>query len=142
MTTTQTAQKQIFIGNIPYSTTESELESLFQQFGSIETVKIPIDKKTNRVRGFAFVTFATTEAAEGALSLNGHTLSGRKLQVNFAEERKDRGETGFGGGASGSRDRDRGRFGGGGGNRGGSSGSGYRSNGHGNGGGSHYNKSY
>ncbi|MFM8454630.1 MAG: RNA recognition motif domain-containing protein [Gammaproteobacteria bacterium] len=113
-------QKQIFIGNIPYTTTESELETLFAQFGTIEVVKIPIDRKTNRVRGFAFVTFETPEAAQASLELNGHSISGRKIQVNFAEERKERTDGGgFGGSRNGGGDRG-GRSGGfGGGNSGG-----------------------
>lgn len=103
-------QNQLFVGNLAFSTTKEELESVFSQFGHITEVKIPIDRDTGRVRGFAFVTFETQEQAEAALKMDGTDLNGRPIRVNVAQEKKA--GSGGAGGRSGGRS-------GGGGNRGG-----------------------
>lgn len=103
-------QNQLFIGNLAFSTTKEDLEAAFSVYGSIVEVKIPTDRYTGRVRGFAFVTFDNPQAAEKALALDGKELNGRPIRVNVAQEKK----TGEGGGSSG-----RGGQGGGGGSRGG-----------------------
>lgn len=109
-------QNQLFVGNLAFSTTKEELEAAFSVYGTVVEVKIPIDRDTGRVRGFAFVTFDSQQAAEKALALDGTELNGRPIRVNVAQEKK----TGTGGGGRG------GRSGGGqgGGGRGGRSGGG------------------
>ena len=122
-------QNQLFVGNLAFSTTKEELEAAFSAFGTVVEVKIPVDRDTGRVRGFAFVTFDTQQAAEKALALDGTDLNGRSIRVNVAQEKKSGGTGGGGGGGS------RGRTGGGAGG-GGGGGSRGRSSGGGQGGGS------
>lgn len=105
-------QNQLFIGNLAFSTTKEDLESAFSVYGPIVEVKIPTDRYTGRVRGFAFVTFENQQSAEKALALDGKELNGRPIRVNVAQEKKS-GEGGRGGEGRGGRT-------GGGGNRGGS----------------------
>jgi RNA recognition motif-containing protein len=120
-------KNQLFIGNLAFSTTDADLEEAFSSFGEIQAIKIPTDRATGRVRGFAFVTFSSADDAEKALSLNNTELNGRPIRVNMAEDKKE-GGGGMGGGG--------GRSGGGGGFGGGAGGSGGRSGGGGFGGGS------
>ena len=101
--------KKLFVGNIPHSTTEAELRSLFEPHGAIEQVSIVTERDTGRSRGFAFVEMSDSAEAEKAIAaLNGTQLGGRTLNINEARPKTDRG--GFKGGRSG---------GGGGGGRGG-----------------------
>lgn len=81
---------KIYIGNLPYQTNEKELENLFSKYGQIEDVAVIRDRYTNRSKGFGFVTFSTSEAAQNALEVNGQDLQGRALKVNIAMERKER----------------------------------------------------
>ena len=104
-------QNQLFVGNLAFSTTKEELEAAFSTYGAVTEVKIPIDRDTGRVRGFAFVTFETQQAAEKALALDGSELNGRPIRVNVAQEKKAGGTGGGRGGRSG------GHGGGNGGNR-------------------------
>jgi len=90
-------QNQLFVGNLAFSTTKEELEASFSTYGTVMEVKIPIDRDTGRVRGFAFVTFENQQAAEKALALDGSELNGRQIRVNVAQEKKP---GGTGGGAS------------------------------------------
>jgi len=101
--------KKLFVGNIPHSTTEAELRSLFEPHGAIEQVSIVTERDTGRSRGFAFVEMTDSAEAEKAIAApNGTQLGGRTLNINEARPKTDRG--GFKGGRSG---------GGGGGGRGG-----------------------
>ena len=93
-------QNQLFVGNLAFSTTKEELEAAFSVYGPVLEVKIPMDRDTGRVRGFAFVTFETQQSAEKALALDGTDLNGRSIRVNVAEAKKS---GGTGGGAGGSR---------------------------------------
>lgn len=118
-------QNQLFIGNLAFSTTKEDLESAFSVYGQIVEVKIPTDRYTGRVRGFAFVTFDNQQSAEKALALDGKELNGRPIRVNVAQEKKS-GEGGRGGEGRGGRSGGgmgggggRGGMGGGGGGRGG-----------------------
>lgn len=122
-------QNQLFIGNLAFSTTKEDLEGAFAVYGPIVEVKIPTDRYTGRVRGFAFVTFESQQAAEKALALDGKELNGRPIRVNVAQEKKEgegRGGRSGGGQGGGGRSsssggmgggRARGGQGGGGGNR-------------------------
>jgi RNA recognition motif-containing protein len=125
---------KVFVGNLNFQTTRTELEQLFAQVGQIKDVFLPTDRATDRPRGFAFVEFGSDEEAQKAIEkFNGHELGGRALRVNAAEDRP-RGERSFtprpGGGGGGG---DRGGYGGGGG--GGYAGGGGGGGGYGGGGG-------
>jgi len=80
-------QNKLYVGNIDYSATESELASYFSQYGQVEFVNIPVNRYTGKARGFGFVTFASKEGAERAMALHGTEFKGRQIQVNFAKER-------------------------------------------------------
>ena len=87
----------IFVGNLSYQTTETELESAFAAYGAVDRVSIVRDRDTGQPRGFAFVEMANSnEAANAINSLNGRELNGRAINVNEARPREQRG--GFGGG--------------------------------------------
>ena len=92
----------LFVGNMSFQTSESELRALFEEFGEVTRVKIPTDRDTGRPRGFAFIEMADTAAANSAIAaLNGKDVGGRALRVNEAQPK---GERPAGGGGGGSRD--------------------------------------
>src|SRR5207302_3855758 len=111
--TARSSMKKIFVGNIPHSTTEAELRTLFEPHGAIEQVSIVTERETGRSRGFAFVEMTDNGEAEKAIAaLNGTELGGRALNINEARPKTDnRGGGGFRGGRPGGG----GRSGGGGG---------------------------
>lgn len=80
-------QNKLYVGNLAFSITQSDLEAAFSPYGELEEVRLITDRDTGRSRGFAFVTFATQHAAESALEMNGKPLEGRNLTVNIAKER-------------------------------------------------------
>jgi RNA recognition motif-containing protein len=81
--------KRLYVGNIPYQTTEEQLRALFEEGGGqVQEVKIVIDRETGRPRGFAFVELSTDDQAEAAVgALNGKSFGGRPLTVSEARER-------------------------------------------------------
>ncbi len=82
----------LFVGNMSFQTTESELRSLFEPFGEITRIHIVTDRETGRARGFAFVEMANDEEAAKAIgALNGRDLNGRTIKVNEARPRPERG---------------------------------------------------
>jgi len=106
--------KKIYVGNLPFTSNEDELRTLFARHGAVESVAVITDRETGRPRGFAFVEMAdATAAADAIKALDGTQLGGRALRVNEAQDRRDGGGggggRGFGGGGGG------GGFGGGGG---------------------------
>jgi RNA recognition motif-containing protein len=104
--------RRIYVGNLPYSAGEAELQELFSKAGTVESVRVMRDAATGRARGFAFVEMATDDEAQKAASeFNQFQMGGRSLTVNEARPKP---EGGFGGG------------GGYGGNRGGGGGGGGR----------------
>lgn len=115
----------IFVGNLSYQTTESELEALFGAYGAVERVTVVRDRDTGQPRGFAFVEMTNAnEAANAMQAMNGREMNGRTLNVNEARPREQRsgggGGFGGGGGRGGNRGGGGGGFsGGGGGGRGG-----------------------
>ena len=113
--------KKLFVGNIPHSTTETELRGLFEPHGAIEQVSIVTERDTGRSRGFAFVEMTNADEAEKAIAaLNGSELGGRALNINEARPKTDKGGGGgFRGGRPGGGG---GRPGGGGGRPGGGGG--------------------
>ena len=82
--------RRLYVGNLPYSTSEAELEELFGRAGSIESVNVMRDMVTGRARGFAFVEMATDEEAQKAIKdLDQHEIEGRNLTVNEARPRSE-----------------------------------------------------
>lgn len=74
---------KLYVGNLPFSLNETDLEKLFAESGNVVSVAIPTDRETGRKRGFAFVEMETTEAAEAAINaMNGQTVEGRQIVVN------------------------------------------------------------
>ena len=91
--------KRIYVGNLPFSTTEDDLRNTFSQYGEVEDVKIITDRATGRSRGFAFVQMPDDGAADSAITaLNGNEMDGRALTVNEARPRAGGGGGGGGGG--------------------------------------------
>src|SRR5207244_8253326 len=91
---------KLYVGGLPYSTTEQQLQELFSQQGSVTSAKIITDRYTGQSRGFGFVEMATSEEAQKAISaLNGTQHEGRTLVVNEAkpQEKRDRSWGGGGG---------------------------------------------
>ena len=81
--------KNLYVGNLPHSTTESELRTLFETHGAVERVNIVTDKETGRSKGFAFVEMSDTgEADKACLALSGTELGGRALRVNEAKAKR------------------------------------------------------
>lgn len=90
--------KNLFVGNVSFQTTESELQSLFEQFGEVTRAQIMTDRETGRSRGFAFVEMASDEdAAKAIAALNGKEVNGRALNVNEARPKPEGGGGGRGG---------------------------------------------
>jgi cold-inducible RNA-binding protein len=109
--------KRIYVGNLSYQTTESDLTALFEQAGQVESVNVITDRDTGRSKGFAFVEMSNEEADKAIAQFNGAEVNGRALTVNEARPREERSGGGGGrGGYGGNR--------GGGGGRGGRGGSG------------------
>lgn len=94
--------KKLYVGNLPYSTTNDDLVEVFSQYGNVTSAQVMMDRDTNRSRGFAFVEMA--EGADQAIAaLNGAEFQGRTLTVNEARPREDRPRNGGGGGRGGPR---------------------------------------
>jgi cold-inducible RNA-binding protein len=103
---------KLYVGNLPFNTTENELQELFSQAGAVQEVMLMQDKFTGKSRGFAFVTMGSEQDAQNAISqINGKTLEGRALTVNEARPREQRpsGGGGYGGGGYGGGRRDGGQ---------------------------------
>ena len=93
----------MFVGNLPFTVTEEELRTMFEEHGAIESLKLITDRETGRSRGFAFVEMENAEADAAMKALNGKDMGGRNIKVNQAEERKPRSGGGGGGGGGGYR---------------------------------------
>lgn len=91
--------KNIFVGNLSFSTTEDSVRAYFEPYGTVDRVSIITDRDTGRSRGFAFVEMPNDEEAERAIqALNGQDFGGRRLNINEARPREERGGGGYGGG--------------------------------------------
>jgi len=91
--------RKLYVGNLPYTTGEEDLQALFASAGAVESVSVMRDMATGRARGFAFVEMATDEDAQNAIQqLNNHSLGGRNLTVNEARPKPQGSGGGFGGG--------------------------------------------
>src|SRR5947208_11108362 len=117
------SSKNLYVGNLPFTTTQADLEQLFGQYGTVTKAQVIMDRETGRSRGFGFVEMSSG-ADEAVAAMNGAEFQGRRLTVNEAKPREERPRGGGGGG-----------YGGGGGGRGGYGGSGGGRGGYGGGGG-------
>ena len=109
---------KLYVGNLSYTVTGSELEQLFTPHGKVQSAEVIADRDTGRSKGFGFVEMGTEDEAKAAIAaLNGQEVGGRALTVNEAKPREERPRGGFGGGG--------GRSGGGGGAGRGKSGGGF-----------------
>ena len=105
--------KKLYVGNLTYGTTDSTLEQLFGEFGTVQSAQVIMDRDTGRSKGFGFVEMGSDQEAQAAIAgLSGKEVHGRTLTVNEAKPREDRGGSGRGGHGGG-----RGGYGGGGGRR-------------------------
>ena len=99
--------KKMFVGNLSFQTTESDVRSAFEQFGAVESVAIITDRDTGRSKGFGFVEMSEEDANKAMAGLSGSQLNGRALTVNEAKPmvKRDFGGGGSRGGGGGRRDR-------------------------------------
>ena len=96
--------KKLYVGNLPFSTTEESLTSVFSAYGTVDSVKIITDRDTGRSKGFGFVEMSTDDEAQTAIAkLNGTAFEGRNVTVNEAKPMAPRENRGFGGGGGGGR---------------------------------------
>jgi RNA recognition motif-containing protein len=83
--------KNLYVGNLPHSTTEAELRNLFEAHGAVEKITLVTDRDTGRSRGFGFVEMTNASEADKALAaLNGSDLGGRTLTINEAKPKSER----------------------------------------------------
>jgi RNA recognition motif-containing protein len=114
--------KKLYVGNLPYSVTDSDLQQMFEAYGAVQSAQVIMDRDTGRSKGFGFVEMGTEAEAQAAIAaLNGKDSGGRSLTVNEARPKEGGGGGGRSGGGGGYGG---GRSGGGGGYGGGRSGGG------------------
>jgi RNA recognition motif-containing protein len=82
--------KRIYVGNLPFSATEDEVRDLFAVHGEVESVALPMDRDTGRMRGFGFVEMADNDANQAIEALDGTEMDGRQLRINEARPREPR----------------------------------------------------
>lgn len=82
--------KNIYVGNLPFSTNEAEVKALFEAHGTVNSVRLITDRDTGRQRGFGFVEMDDGDGDKAIKALNGHEIDGRALKVNEARERQER----------------------------------------------------
>ena len=112
-------ENKLYVGNLPYTASETELQTLFSKAGVVQSVTLITDRETGRSKGFGFVEMESEADAQKAISmLNGTQLGNRTLTVNVARPREERGGGGGGGGGFGGRRPGGGSGGGRSGNRG------------------------
>ena len=104
--------RKLYVGNLSYDVTDSQLEQMCAQFGTVESAQVIVDRDTGRSKGFGFVEMSSPQEGQAAIEgLHDKDVGGRKLVVNEARPREERGGRGFGGGGDGGRG-GRGGFGG------------------------------
>lgn len=79
---------KIYVGNLPYTTSEDDLSNEFASAGEVERVQLITDRETGRSKGFAFISFTSADAVESALEKNGQEIQGRAIRVNKAQEKQ------------------------------------------------------
>jgi RNA recognition motif-containing protein len=86
----------LYVGNLPFTATETDVRTLFERHGQVDSVKLVNDRETGKPRGFCFVEMPATEALAAIQALNGFHMNGRPLRVNEAQERPQRPRSGGG----------------------------------------------
>lgn len=81
---------KLYVGNLPWSTTDSDLEELFSTMGSISSAQVITDRDTGRSRGFGFVEMSNEDGTQAIAELNGHAMDGRQIKVNQANDKPRR----------------------------------------------------
>jgi RNA recognition motif-containing protein len=90
--------KKLYVGNMPYETTQDQIRTLFAEAGEVTEVNLITDRETGRLKGFGFVEMATEDGGREAIKrFNGHAMGERTLTVNEARPREDRSSRSFGG---------------------------------------------
>lgn len=82
---------KLYVGNLPFRTNEAEIRDAFGQFGELTEVILIKDRETGNLKGFGFVSFKSSDAANAALSMNGQDFHGRALRVNLAQAKEEGG---------------------------------------------------
>jgi RNA recognition motif-containing protein len=96
-------EAKLYVGNLPYSTVDADLQTLFSQAGTVKSAQVIKDRVSGRSKGFGFVEMSSDEEAQAAISkFNGQDFNGRALTVNIARPREER-SGGFRGGNGGGR---------------------------------------
>ncbi|MDH5308280.1 MAG: RNA-binding protein, partial [Myxococcales bacterium] len=90
--------KKLYVGNLSWNTTESDLRDLFATIGTVHSAAVITDRETGRSRGFGFIEMDEGDAEKAISELNGRDCDGRSIRVNEAQERQSRGGGGGGGG--------------------------------------------
>lgn len=117
---------KLYVGNLPYSVRDNDLEQAFSQFGAVTSAKVMMERDTGRSKGFGFVEMGSDAEAQAAISgMNGQSLGGRSVVVNEARPMENRPRTGGYGGGGGGYGGGGGGYGGGGGGRRDGGGGGY-----------------
>jgi RNA recognition motif-containing protein len=92
-------EAKLYVGNLPYSTVDADLQALFSQAGTVKSAQVIKDRQSGRSKGFGFVEMSSSEEAQSAITMfHGKDYSGRPLTVNIARPREDRPGGGGGGG--------------------------------------------
>jgi RNA recognition motif-containing protein len=93
-------ESKLYVGNLSYTVTEEQLRDLFSQAGAIKEITMIMDRETQRPKGFGFVEMTTQVEAQKAIEMfNEHELDGRRMTVNFARPKEERGSRSrYGGG--------------------------------------------
>ncbi len=89
---------KIYVGNLPWSTTDASLEELFNTKGAVSSARVVTDRDSGRSRGFGFVEMSQEDGQRAIADLNGHEVDSRPLRVNEANEQQPRKSSGGGGG--------------------------------------------
>jgi len=84
------SNKKIYLGNLSKATTETQIKDHFSGYGDIKEISLPLDKKTQAAKGYAFITFSQETDVEKALEQDGKELSGQNITVQIATERQSR----------------------------------------------------
>jgi len=101
-------EAKLYVGNLPYTTVDADLQSLFSQAGTVKSAQVIRDRASGRSKGFGFVEMSSSEEAQSAITMfHGKEYSGRPLTVNLARPREDRPQGGGGGRRPGGGERER-----------------------------------
>lgn len=92
---------KLFVGNLPWSTSDADLEAIFSRIGAVTSARVITDRESGRSRGFGFVEMDQADGQRAIAELDGHEVDSRALRVNEATEQKPRERRGGGGGGGG-----------------------------------------